>query len=79
MIPIPAIIYNQITFPLQLLASRMAAFWLELLSAPVLRDGNVLALLIYSMEVLEAYSGIRSLVTSQRYLQGVALMSACAL
>jgi exosortase len=63
MIPIPAIIYNQITFPLQLLASRLAAFWLELVNVPVLRDGNVLVMSNYSLEVVEACSGIRSLVT----------------
>jgi exosortase len=42
MIPIPAVIYNRITFPLQLFASQVAAFTLELLGVPVLRDGNVL-------------------------------------
>jgi exosortase len=63
MIPLPAIVYNQITFPLQLIASRFAAFWLELVHVPVLRDGNVLILSNYSLEVVEACSGIRSLVT----------------
>jgi exosortase len=63
MIPIPVIIYNQITFPLQLLASRFATFWLELVGVPVLREGNVLILPNYSLEVVEACSGIRSLMT----------------
>lgn len=63
MIPIPVIIYNQITFPLQLLASRFATFWLELVHIPVLREGNVLILPNYSLEVAEACSGIRSLMT----------------
>src|SRR4029077_5900719 len=63
MIPIPAIIYNQITFPLQLLASRLASSWLELARVPVLRNGNVLVLSNYSLEVVEACSGIRSLMT----------------
>ena len=62
-IPIPVIIYNQITFPLQLLASRLATSWLELVQVPVLRDGNILNLSNYSLEVVEAYSGIRSLLT----------------
>jgi exosortase len=63
MIPIPVIIYNQITFPLQLFASRVATSWLELLQVPVLRDGNVLILPNYSLEVVEACSGVRSLMT----------------
>ena len=63
MIPIPVIIYNQITFPLQLLASRLATFWLELVQVPVLRDGNILTFSNYSLEVVEACSGIRSLMT----------------
>jgi exosortase len=63
MIPIPAIIYNQITFPLQLIASRLASAWLELAHVPVLRDGNILTISNYSLEVVEACSGIRSLMT----------------
>ena len=63
MIPIPVILYNQITFPLQLLASRVATSWLELVQVPVLRDGNVLILPNYSLEVVEACSGVRSLMT----------------
>jgi exosortase len=63
MIPIPVIIYNQITFPLQLLASRFATAWLELFQVPVLREGNVLILPNYSLEVVEACSGVRSLMT----------------
>jgi exosortase len=63
MIPIPAIIYNQITFPLQLIASRLASAGLELVHLPVLRDGNILTMSNYSLEVVEACSGIRSLMT----------------
>ncbi len=63
MIPIPVIIYNQITFPLQLIASRLATVWLEVVQVPVLRDGNVLILSNFSLEVAEACSGIRSLMS----------------
>jgi exosortase len=63
MIPFPAIIYNQITFPLQLIASRLATSWLDLVQVPVLRDGNILVMSNYSLEVVEACSGIRSLMT----------------
>jgi exosortase len=63
MIPLPVIIYNQITFPLQLLASRFATSCLEFMQVPVLREGNVLILPNYSLEVVEACSGVRSLMT----------------
>lgn len=61
MIPLPAIIYYQITFPLQLLASWFAGVSLDLLQVPALRDGNIIVLPNYTMEVAEACSGIRSL------------------
>lgn len=63
MIPIPVLIYNQITFPLQLLASRFATFWLQLINVPVLREGNLIILPNYTLEVVDACSGIRSLMT----------------
>jgi exosortase len=63
MIPLPAIIYDEITFPLLQIASRFAAFWLEVVHVPVLRDGNILILSNFSLEVVEACSGIRSLMT----------------
>jgi exosortase len=63
MIPIPTIVFNQITFPLQLLASRAAAHTLPLLGVPVLREGNIIQLPAMALEVAEACSGIRSLMS----------------
>jgi exosortase len=63
MIPIPTILFNQITFPLQLLASRLAASVLPWLGVPVLREGNVINLPSMALEVAEACSGIRSLMS----------------
>jgi exosortase len=63
MVPIPGVVYNQITFPLQLFASHVAATVLELLNVPVLRDGNVLELPSQKLSVVEACSGIRSLLS----------------
>jgi exosortase len=63
MIPIPAIIFNQIAFPLQLLASRFGEMALLAFQIPVLREGNVIHLANTSLEVAEACSGIRSLIS----------------
>ena len=62
-IPFPAIIFNQITFPLQLMASRLASQILPLLGVPVLQEGNVIQLPVMKLEVAEACSGIRSLMS----------------
>ena len=64
MIPFPAMIYNPLVFPLQLVSSRFATnvlSWLNLM--PVLREGNLLILPNCTLEVVEACSGIRSLLS----------------
>jgi exosortase len=62
-IPFPTILFNQVTFPLQLFASRIAADILPLLGVPVLLEGNVIQLPVMKLEVAEACSGIRSLMS----------------
>src|SRR5579862_1777561 len=44
MVPIPGVVYNQLTFPLQILASKLAAGALGLMGVPVFREGNILDL-----------------------------------
>src|SRR5262245_3035218 len=63
MIPLPSIIFNQIAFPLQLVASRFGETTLHLARIPVLREGNIIFLANTTLEVAEACSGIRSLVS----------------
>jgi exosortase len=62
-IPFPAILFNRITFPLQLLASRIASDILPWLGVPTLHEGNVIELPVMKLEVAEACSGIRSLMS----------------
>jgi len=62
-IPIPAILFNQITIPLQTLASKLGSMLLPIFGVPVLREGNVIELPAMKLEVAEACSGIRSLMS----------------
>jgi len=62
-IPLPTLIFNHITFPLQILASQVASELLPIAGVPVLREGNVINLPAMPLEVAEACSGIRSLMS----------------
>ena len=63
MVPLPAVVFNQIAFPLQLFASGVGERVLSLCGVPVLREGNILVLPTTTLEVAQACSGIRSLVS----------------
>jgi exosortase len=63
MVPLPAMVFYQIAFPLQLIATRFGVAVLEAIRIPVLREGNVIMLANTTLEVAEACSGIRSLVS----------------
>jgi exosortase len=62
-IPIPPVIFYQLTFPLQVMASKFGVAALELARIPVLREGNLIWLSNTTLEVTEACSGIRSLLS----------------
>src|SRR5688572_26463047 len=62
-IPPPTLLINAITLPLQLVASQIAEVALMASGVPVFRDGNVLHLPSTALEVAEACSGLRSLVS----------------
>jgi exosortase len=61
--PIPAIVYARVTLPLQIFASATAETILNWIGIPVLRDGNILELAHQRLSVVEACSGIRSLLS----------------
>lgn len=63
MVPIPAVIYNAATFPMQLFASDVTISMLQMIGVPCVGRGNIIQLPDYALEVLEACSGLRSLVT----------------
>lgn len=62
MIPLPGLVLNAVTFPLQLFAAKVSTFCLQVIDIPVFRDGNIIHLPYTTLEVAEACSGIRSLV-----------------
>ena len=68
-IPIPQIVFNKIAFPLQIYASQVAVWGIRLFEIPTVRKGNVFEILprgatqVIALEVVEACSGIRSLMT----------------
>ena len=63
MVPIPNVIYYAIAFPMQLLSSKLTQSLLHFIGLPSIRQGNIILLPNYSMEVAEACSGLRSLVS----------------
>jgi exosortase len=63
MIPLPYVLYYRLTFPLQLESSRLAAGLLTAMGMPLVREGNVIHLEGYSLEVVSACSGLRSIMT----------------
>jgi len=62
-VPWPYIIYYQLTFPLQLFSTKVACIFLDVLGINFARTGNVIRLPGYSLEVVEACSGVRSLMS----------------
>lgn len=63
LIPVPDQLYIQLTAPLQLKVSQISEVAVRLVGVPILREGNVMITPLKNFEVVEACSGMRSLVT----------------
>jgi exosortase len=63
MIPLPYILYNAVALPLQMMAARGASGILNVINIPVFREGNIIHLPHISLGVVEACSGIKSLIS----------------
>lgn len=63
MVPLPYIIYDMIAFPLKLFVTRVSIASLKLMGVVVLREGNIIMLPFTTLEVADACSGIRSLIS----------------
>jgi len=75
MIPLPAIIWNKIAFPMQLFSSYLTEQVVSTLGIPIYREGNVMHLAQTTLEVVAACSGLRSLVTMFALSGALALLS----
>ncbi len=63
MIPIPQILYARLTLSLQMLASELGEILIGWMGIPVIRTGNLLQLPSQTLDVADACSGIRSLLS----------------
>jgi len=63
MIPVPGQIYAAMTIPLQLFVTKVTVFIASSIGIPILREGNVLSLPEHTLQVVQACSGLRSIMT----------------
>jgi exosortase len=75
MIPLPYVLYYSLSFPLELLASRFTVMAVSVLGIPIVREGNILHLQHITLQVIDACSGLRSLISLSALAAAMAYMS----
>ena len=63
MVPIPYIFYDMVAFPLKLFVTKVSVAFLKIVGVVVLREGNIIMFPTTTLEVADACSGIRSLIS----------------
>lgn len=63
MVPIPYIIYDQVAFPLKLFVTKVSVAFMKMVGVVVIREGNIIMFPATTLEVADACSGIRSLIS----------------
>lgn len=63
MVPLPYIVYDAVAFPLKLFVTKVSVLFLKAVGIVVLREGNIIMFPATTLEVADACSGIRSLVS----------------
>ncbi len=62
-VPPPTSLYDQMTIPMKLFATKISCWMLDMGGMAVVREGNIIHLRSGSLEVADACSGMRSLMT----------------
>lgn len=63
MIPIPYIVYDLVAFPLKIFVTKVSVLTLKAIGIVVMREGNIIIFPALTLEVADACSGIRSLIS----------------
>lgn len=63
MVPLPYIVYNALAFPLKMFVSWFSVGILKTIGLPVVREGTIIMFPSITLEVADACSGLRSLVS----------------